>query len=114
MSHGRGLLPSAGRLGQTLQHCCSLQTLPFMPFTCCPARSRLLPALTAMPRRPPPGHTDFEQRQLLMVFTCSKCNTRAAKAFSKQAYESVRWADLVHLRVWCRRREGVPGAGGLS
>lgn len=25
-----------------------------------------------------------------MVFTCSKCNTRAAKAFSKQAYESVR------------------------
>ena len=30
--------------------------------------------------RPPPP-------QLLMLFTCSKCNTRAAKAFSKQSYE---------------------------
>ncbi|PSC70991.1 zinc finger domain-containing [Micractinium conductrix] len=37
--------------------------------------------------RPPPGHTDFQQRQLLMFFTCNKCNTRAAKAFSKQSYE---------------------------
>ena len=38
--------------------------------------------------RPPAGHTDFEQRQLLMLFTCTKCDTRAAKAFSKQSYES--------------------------
>ncbi|KAI7846266.1 hypothetical protein COHA_000246 [Chlorella ohadii] len=45
-------------------------------------------AAAAPRQRPPPGHTDFEQRQLLMVFTCSKCNTRAAKAFSKKAYES--------------------------
>lgn len=72
-----------------------------------------------MPRRPPPGHTDFEQRQLLMVFTCSKCNTRAAKAFSKKAYESVSWEDLVDWSFvgregWCRRRERLLGAGGLS
>lgn len=57
------------------------------------AHALRLPLLSPPPhptRRPPPGHTDFEQRQLLMLFTCSKCNTRAAKAFSKQAYESVR------------------------
>ena len=52
------------------------------------------PSAPASPLRPPPGHTDFEQRQLLMVFTCSKCNTRAAKAFSKQAYEQVRRAGV--------------------
>ncbi|KAL4428294.1 hypothetical protein ABPG75_002383 [Micractinium tetrahymenae] len=44
-------------------------------------------ATSAARPRPPPGHTDFQQRQLLMLFTCSRCNTRAAKAFSKQSYE---------------------------
>ncbi|EFN55185.1 hypothetical protein CHLNCDRAFT_134348 [Chlorella variabilis] len=44
-------------------------------------------AAAALHARPPPGHTDFQQRQLVMLFTCTKCNTRAAKAFSKQSYE---------------------------
>ncbi len=44
-------------------------------------------AAAAARPRPPPGHTDFQQRQLLMLFTCNKCSTRAAKAFSKQSYE---------------------------
>lgn len=44
-------------------------------------------AAAATRPRPPPGHTDFQQRQLLMLFTCNQCNTRAAKAFSKQSYE---------------------------
>lgn len=29
---------------------------------------------------------DFARKELVMIFTCSKCNTRAAKAFSKKAY----------------------------
>ena len=35
----------------------------------------------------PPGHVDMQQRQLLMVFTCTRCDTRAAKAFSRTSYE---------------------------
>lgn len=34
----------------------------------------------------PPGHVDFSKRQLVMVFTCTRCETRAAKSFSKEAY----------------------------
>ena len=34
----------------------------------------------------PAGHIDFSKRELLMVFTCTRCNTRAAKGFSKKAY----------------------------
>lgn len=76
----------------------SAACLPTSPSPCLIARSldtldspRPPPRPTSL-RRPPHGHTDFEQRQLLMVFTCSKCATRAAKAFSKQAYEQVRRA----------------------
>lgn len=36
----------------------------------------------------PPGQVDFSKRQLVMMFTCTKCETRAAKAFSKSAYTS--------------------------
>jgi hypothetical protein len=36
----------------------------------------------------PAGHLDFSKRQLLMVFTCAKCEVRAAKAFSHVAYTS--------------------------
>lgn len=44
-------------------------------------------AEASRPARLPAGHTDFQQRQLVMLFTCTRCNTRAAKAFSKQSYE---------------------------
>ncbi|GAB4814393.1 hypothetical protein N2152v2_001439 [Parachlorella kessleri] len=35
----------------------------------------------------PLGATDFARKELVMVFTCGKCDTRAAKAFSKASYE---------------------------
>ncbi len=34
----------------------------------------------------PPGHIDFTKKQLLMMYTCGKCEVRSAKAFSKVAY----------------------------
>ena len=34
----------------------------------------------------PAGHIDFTKRQLLMMYTCGKCEVRSAKAFSKVAY----------------------------
>ena len=34
----------------------------------------------------PEGHIDMARKELVMVFTCAKCDTRAAKAFSKRAY----------------------------
>jgi len=34
----------------------------------------------------PAGHIDFTKKQLLMMYTCGKCEVRSAKAFSKSAY----------------------------
>jgi hypothetical protein len=36
----------------------------------------------------PPGEVDFSRRQLVMVFTCAKCETRGSRAFSREAYET--------------------------
>jgi hypothetical protein len=36
----------------------------------------------------PPGYHDFKKKQLIMMFTCGQCEVRAARAFSKAAYET--------------------------
>jgi hypothetical protein len=41
---------------------------------------------TQPPQKLPPGHIDFTKKQLLMMYTCGKCEVRSAKAFSKVAF----------------------------
>ncbi|KAL4547057.1 hypothetical protein Ndes2526B_g07847 [Nannochloris sp. 'desiccata'] len=48
------------------------------------------PSTSSPPAQPteklPAGHIDFTKRQLIMMYTCGKCEVRSAKAFSKVAY----------------------------
>lgn len=48
--------------------------------------SQQRPAQGAAAEKLPAGHIDFTKRQLLMMYTCGKCEVRSAKAFSKVAY----------------------------
>lgn len=42
---------------------------------------------SSSPPPPPPPDTSPPDRHLHLVYTCSKCDTRAVKSFSKTAYE---------------------------